>query len=230
MANIVGELQGMTGIGMGNASSGGNFPWIILVLILFFAIAGGFITYYILMKKKYKYKVVVFEKVNGSPEPTRKDKAKIFKLGSGGDEIIFLKKNKKFLPKPVNQVGKNTYWIYVSEDGEWLEFSPGDFEKDRREMGAFFLDKEMRFARTSLQNQRKERYEQLNWWQKNGTVVAGIAILLVVGIVMFLILKQFSEVASSLTNAIDASKDVLSETKNIIGYLDDLNNGGLGYN
>ena len=83
---------------------------------------------------KYNKKIVIFEKINGRFEPTRKDRAMELKFGRAGDTVFYLAKNRKYLPVPVIQTGRRKYWFAIREDGEWriaerelaIDWSVGD--------------------------------------------------------------------------------------------------------
>ena len=98
----------------------------ILAFIVLFAVIGGIIAFLIVTNMQYKINVRVFDRVAGKFRPTRSDKAKRMALGQGGDEVLMLKKHKKMLPMPTIQASQNTYWFFISDDGEWINFELGD--------------------------------------------------------------------------------------------------------
>lgn len=227
--NLGSQVGELTGIGSGGGG-GGNAGTIVLVIFLILvagAIAGG-IAYWIVMRKQFNLKIVLFERINGKYQPTRRDKAKKIKIGHAGDEVIKLRKNKKILPMPSLQTGINTYWYYVSDDGEWINFDAGDFDEDRRQLGANFLDKEMRYARTSLQHMTEQRYNQLSWWQRNGNLVFGIAAFVIIGIVMYLIVQEYASMTAGAQKAVEASKEVMDSAEKVLSSLDNVCQGGSG--
>ena len=197
----------------------------ILGVILFFGIIAAVVTLWIVMSRQYKITIVKWERVNGRFQQVGKDKAKSVPVGNGGDSALLLKKHKKMLPTPVIQTGINTFWYFVSDDGEWMNFGPGDFDKDRREMGAHMLDREMRYARTSLQQMSKERYEQASFLQKYGGMLAYAALIIVTAVGFFLIVREMATTSQAASSAVEAAKDVLKETARILGALDNIKGG-----
>jgi len=227
--DIGSKASELTGIGTGGGG-GGNAGTIVLVIFLILivgALAGG-LAYWIVMRKQFKLKIVVFERINGKYQPTRKDKAKKIKLGDAGDEVIKLRKSKKILPMPSLQTGINTYWYYISDDGEWINFDAGDFDEDRRQLGANFLDKEMRYARTSLQHTKEQRYNKLNWWQRNGNLVFGIAAFVIIGIIMYLIVQEYASMTAGAQKAVEISQETMKTAEKVLSSLDNLCQGGSG--
>lgn len=215
-------------LGLGGSGGGGfdvGLIIIILGLIILFALVGGIATFFIMMKRQYKLKIKKFERVNGKFIPVGTIPAKVIPVGAGGDSAIQLKKPKKILPMPVIQTGVNTYWYFVSDDGEWINFGPGDFDEDRATMGAHMLDREMRYARTSLQQMAKERYDQPSFMQKYGGLIAYSALILVTSIGFFLIVREMANTASASGQAVQTANEVLKETARILGSLDNLKGG-----
>ena len=130
----------------------------------------GVIVYLIIREWKFNKKIIVFEKVNGKPEITKRDKAMEVKLGEGGDTVFYLKKAKKHIPLPSIQTGRNIYWFGVREDGEWINIGMDDIDLAMRKIKARFVDKEMRYARVALQRNLKERYQKSSFLSVYGEV------------------------------------------------------------
>ena len=221
--DLVGGFNDLTG-GVG---SGIDFGLIITIfaLIVLFAVIGGIAAFVIASQMQFKVKVRVFERVAGKFRPTRSDKAKRMIIGQGGDEILYLKKHKKMLPMPTIQATQNTYWFFISDDGEWINFELGDFDDDRRAMGASFLDKEMRYARAGLQLMAKERYDKRGFMEKYGGMIAYAVLILVTSVGFWLLIGEMIDVSQASTGAINAAKEVLAETGRILGSLDTIKGG-----
>ena len=223
-ADFFGTAGDMLGVG-----AGGGFDLTmvigIVVLIIVFAIIAAVATYFIVSAKQFKLEVIIYEKIGGEMRPNRRDKAKRIYIGNGGDEALFLRKHRKILPMPTIQVRPNTFYYAISDDGEWVNFKFGDFDKDRKEMGATFLDKEMRYARTSLQYMSKERYDKRGFWEKYGGIVAYAALILVTAIGYWLLIDKMIDLSQASSGAVNAAQAVLEETKRILGILDTLTGG-----
>lgn len=224
MVDLVGEAGNLIGLGGGTGFDVGNIV-LIFVGFIFFAIVAAAGTYYIVNRIQYKLKIIIFQRVDGRFKVTARDKAKIIKVGEAGDDAFVLRKFKKMIPSGNIQTGDRTYWYFISDDGEWINFSPGDFDEDRREMGSQFLDREMRYARTSLQQMTKERYNKPNFLEKYGGMIAYSILILVTCIGFFLIVDKMLDVAAASSSAVEASKGVLTETKRILGYIDTIQGG-----
>lgn len=228
MADLLGKASELTGIGGGGGGGIGNVITIFAVVIIFGLIAIG-ATYLIVIRLQFKHRIVIFERVDGIPKVTRRDRARTMKIGKAGDEAFYLKKHKKIIPSPSIQTGNNIYWFWISDDGEWMNFGPGNFDEDRRELGAHFLDKEVRHTRTALQHSIEDRYSQPGFWEKYGGIVAYTVLILVTAIGFWLIIDKLIEVSNATSGAVDAAKGVLEETKRVLSGLDTITSGGSGY-
>ena len=112
---------GITGGGIINV-----FAFIFIGILI--AIVAVGVTIIIVLKLKFNKKIIIFEKINGRFEPTRKDRGMIQNLKGTGDTILYLKKFKKYLPTPELQTGRNTYWFAIREDGEWFNIGIEDID------------------------------------------------------------------------------------------------------
>jgi len=187
-----------------------------------------FVALLIIRFLKYNQKIIIFEKINGRFEPTRKDRAMEMKIGNAGDTVFLLKKHKKQIPTPTIQTGRKTYWFFVREDGEWINFSPGDYDADARKSGARFLDKEMRYARTQIQRGLKDRYDEPGFWKQYGLLVFSIGFIALIGILTFLLFDKWIDLARATNSGVETAGLVLEETRKIIGTLDNICSGGSG--
>jgi len=200
--------------------------WLIIAIVFLALVGVG--TYFIVRRWKFNKKIVIFEKINGRFQNTKKDQAMEMKHGDAGDMIFYLRKLKKKIPRGVLQTGRNTYWYFIREDGELINFEPGDFDADAKTMGARMLDKEMRYARTQLQRSFKDRYDEPGFWKQYGLFVVSIVYIVIVGMMIWLLFDKWLDTASIINGAVQTQVEVLKETKNIIAALDNLRSGGSG--
>lgn len=213
-----------------NVITGQNAMILVIIMIVFtiICVGGGFFAYWIGKRLLYNKKVILFQKINGRFEPIKNFKARILLIGKSGDEILHILKPSKYLPKPTIQVGRNTYWFFEREDGEWINFSTGDFDMDAREVGARFLDKEMRYARTSLQSHIKERYDKGNWFKENFAMIVSVIVIFLLLLFMWLIM---GEITKAVGMAGQSSKDwaeISTNLKEILKNIDIIKSGGSG--
>lgn len=229
MVDILSKAGQLTGIGQGGGGGVDAGTVILFVAIaILFSIICAIGTWFFVRWWQYKFKIIIFQRINGQFQETTRRRARIIPVGKGGDQAIILNKPKKILPMPTIQSGKNTFNYFISDDGEWINFSFGDFDEDRREAGSLFLDKEMRYARTSLQHMGEERYAGKGFWEKYGGMVAYSVLILVTCIGMYLIVDKMVEFHGSMSVTMDVAKNVLDKADQILGKVDSINSGGSG--
>lgn len=231
--DLISEGKSIIGIGAkeGVAKTGvsGGTIMFIIVLILIFITLALLLTLWLLKRKQFKYKIIIFERIDGRFQVSRRDKARRLPIGKSGDEVMYLRKFKKFLPTPTIQTGINTYWFFISDDGEWINFGTGDFDENRREMGAKFLDKEMRYARVGLDTMIKERHDKPSFWEKYGGLIAYTVLILVTAIGFWLLMDKMLDVSASAGGAVDSARGVLEQIDKILAKVNNVCTGGAGY-
>lgn len=228
MVDILGQAQGLTGIGGGGGGGVGATTIItFFAIFLIVAIIVGIATFYLINFFQYKYRLRIFKKINGQFQEIKTLKAKAINIRHSGETILKVRKPNKLLPMPYLESGTNTFNYFISEDGEWINFTFGDFDADRREAGSQFLDPEMRYARTSLQSMGEERYASKSWTEYI-PVIVNIITILICGIVLWLMADKLIELSSSVANAVDTSSRVMEKANEILGTLDNVGKGGSG--
>ena len=202
---------------------------VVLIIAIIFLVGVGFVTFLIVRKRKFNKKIVIWEKIDGQFKPTGKDRAMEIKWSTAGDTIFYLMNRKIYKPRPTIQTGPNTFWYFIREDGEWINFGPGDFDEDSRKLHARFLDKEMRYARTQIQKGLRERYEKPNFWTKYGTVIMSVTFIVLIGMMTWLLFDKWVKLASETTHAIEVGGQVMEQAKNVLAALGHVCQGGSGY-
>ena len=221
--------EGLAGLRDGVLGSGGigliGNIFIVLIGLVIIGSILAVIAYFIVMKIKYKYKVIIFEKINGRYEAARKDSAAETKFGEAGDMVLKLKKNKKILPMPTLQMGRRTYWFAIREDGEWINIGIQDLDEKSKEVGVEFLDKEMRYARTQIQRGLKDRYDQVGFWGKYGQMIMTIAFVTIIGIMTYLLFDKYIELAGKVGSMLEQAIEVGELQRSILSGLDNVCSG-----
>ena len=205
----------------------GALTWLIIIFV--FGILAGVVTWIIVSGRKFNVKVVVIKRVGGKYEPAGSYKAMFQKIGDAGDNILYIKKIKKFVPTPTIQTGRNVYWFFIRKDGEWINAGIEDFDERSNELKVYFLDKEMRYARASLQKNLKERYAKLTFLEKYGGMIVWCTLCLIIIIGFVLFMDKMIEITGSIdgmmkTAGIETER-VLEAAEKVINKLEALNTG-----
>lgn len=218
------QVQGFLPDFSGVASAGSYF-----IYFMAFFIVTVVATLLIIRVYKYKYKIIIWDTVNGHPQIVGRDKAMEFQISLAGDTALKLMKRKKTLPTPSLQQGKNTYWYFIREDKEWINFVPESIDDVSKKMKVHFTDKEMRYARTSLQKNLKDRLQDPSFWTQHGMMIMNIAYVLIIAVSVWLIMDKWIDLANTLNNAIAMVPDILDKQEQLTLAMDNMCRGGSGF-
>lgn len=229
MADITSEFAGVfTGLKAFGFQTIGLVAWLIGVILL--CIIAGVITWLVVRRKKYNLKIVVFEKVGGNYQPTRKDVAREVRYGEDGTTIFYLRKHKKVLPRGTIQVGPRTYWYKIRDDGEWENVDAESLSDRKGDEKPNRLHRDMRLARTSIQRGHREQFEKKqSWLAANWTIIAGVGFIAMVGIMTFLLFDKWIDLAAAVSSSVENAGDVLVKAEQVVARLDVVCQGGPGY-
>lgn len=205
----------LTGIGIGGGfdmgTIGSIFIWIFISLLVVGVIGGIIIFFY--LKKSYKFKIWVFGRVGGVPMLKAIDKGKLMAFGMAGDRLLKLQKLKKYLPPPQIQMGKDLYWFYEREDGEYINFSLEDIDVKQKEAGAYYVDTDMRMQRLGIEKNLRQRLEKQGFFEKYGSTIAGIIFVVMVTICLVVLFSNLKSVADSLDRVAGSVSEMASSVE-----------------
>lgn len=208
--------------------------WAFAILLI-----GGFCFWYFGIysknKKIFNKSITVNVNVGGYWKPIRNyDVAKSIKIGKGGFEILYLKKAKSWKIAYGGNFGDNNYEFYIMPDGYWYNGRQMADVKYMDEKGGLIqvvtTNPLMRGQYTALEKQIDSLHaEKQSWWNKYGTFVLSIAFVLVAGVIMWLMLKEWRGAISELAsyhNQMGVILDKLSNlATNVQGSSSNINSG-----
>lgn len=195
------------------------------IVFVLFVVLVGILAYFLVMWLKFNKKIVLFKKVGGQPRKIGRDKARVMKMGRGGDTIFYLRKHKKYLPTPQIETGAGEYWYWVREDGVWINIGMEDVDEKQRQVNAHFLDKEMRYARVALERNLRERYETRGFWEKYGGLVAYAGLIAITGIMAWLLFDKFLDISGQVATNLQVSNAVMEKAEQVLVSLDNICTG-----
>lgn len=213
--------QALPNVNFGNISN--VIIWFIGILFLIAVLS--LIAWLVIRMLKYKFKIVIFGKVSGKWEIIKVDRAMLIPYGKGGDKVMYLRKTKRTIPLPSLQSGKNTYYMCLREDDELINFEMEDLDKLQKQMGAKFLDKEMRYARVSLQGHFKERYDRPKFWDKYGALVINVVAIVLIMVMLFLIIDKVLDGASTLNRMLETQEKIQDLNLKVLNAIEQVTAG-----
>jgi hypothetical protein len=201
----------------------------ILFSIFLVAITGGIIIYLVYDWRIFNKRIVLFENIGGYGfQPVFKDKARLVKLGSGGEELLFLKKKKVYRSAYGRKMGKNTYWFAVGQDGYWYNVVLGDIDAKMGMLDIEPVDRDMRYMHVAIRKNIEERYRKQKFMEKYGTIVMSGMFLLIMIIGIWFLLDKIAEISKQSAGTIATANEVQKTTSQILSSLDNICSGGSG--
>ena len=176
------------------------------ILFLALCIGGGWWIYEFYKNKKiFNKRITAFEIISGEWKPCIRDSAKIIKIGKGGFEILYLKKLKTWKIAYGGRIGKNDYYFFIMPDGYWYNGSllAGIHKID--ENGGLIpvttTNPLMRGQYTALEKQIDNLHaDKISFWEKHGSFVMSIAFILIAGVLLWLMFKEWRTALGQLSN------------------------------
>lgn len=187
--------------------------WIIGAIL--FLAAAGFFTYWLILKLKYNKKIILFRKVGNKIVPVMIDKGMFERVGTAGDYWCRTKRMKKILPRPVIQMGKNEFWFYEREDGEWINIGLKDFDADMKKAGVYYVDEDMRLQRLGIQKNLRERFQKVTFWQKYGGLIMNVIFVLVMTVCLVVLFREMKGNWAAATSMATAVRDMAQQVENM---------------
>ena len=213
MANEIGSFisQTTSGFNMGNI---GNAIAIFLIIVIF-GILCAVGTVWFINKLKYNKIIKVFRRVGNEIVPVFTDVAMFERIGMAGDYWCRMKKAAKILPRPRKQMEKNTFWFYERDDGEWCNFSLGDFDNQMKKAGAYFVDEDMRLQRLGIQKNLQTRFQKVTFWEKYGGMIISIIYILIVTVCLVILFNKMTDAWTKASEMAGAVREMAIEVRNL---------------
>lgn len=205
MADGIGEMIEGIGLGAGSFSMAGmGKPLLIGLLILLFGSLMAVGVYFLIKYIRFNKTIILFQKIGGKVIPTAIDKGMFQRIGSAGDYWMITRKFKKILPRPKILMGKNQYYFFEREDGEWINFSIEDIDMKMKKAEVYYIDEDMRLQRLGIYKNLEARFQKVGFWEKYGAYIVmaiTVLILLVCVIILFKSMTEHWDKMGSVANA-----------------------------
>jgi len=198
--------------------------WIFIIFIV-----GAGIIYFAYNFRMYNKRIVVFENVSGQGfQPVFKDKAKVIKIGDGGEEIMWLKKKKVYRTAYGRKMGKNIYWFAIGQDGYWYNIVLGDVDAKMGMLDVEPVDKDMRMFHVAVRKNIIARYRKQKFMEKYGTVVMNSIFLLIMIIGIGFLISQMGDANAVNLETAKVNLEVINKQNDILTALNNICTGGSG--
>jgi len=204
---------------------------LVIVLVGFILIVGVAV---LLFFMTYKKKVVLFENISGlGYQPVLKTRARIVKLGIGGEELLKTLAGGHYISAYGKKMGRNTYWYAKAQDGYWYNITLGDLDTKQAMLDIEPVDRDVRMFHVALDRLSHQTYGQKDTVAKiimYGTV---FVFLLVLILGMWFIVGKIGDATAPLAqaneNAVkrdEINLQVLQRLESIVNSLEKMSRGG----
>lgn len=216
-AKIVGSFTGVSSSTVVNI-----LGWVLFAVLI---IGGGWwVSGFYKNKKVFSKVITAFEIVAGEWHPCIRDVAKVVKIGKGGFEILYLKKLKTHKIAYGGRVGKNTYYFFIMPDGYWyngsLMANMNTIDKNGGLIPITTTNPLMRGQYTALEKQIDSLHgDKKSFWDKYGTFVMSIAFILISGVLLWLMFKEYHQALGQLANYHEQMGKILDKLANLAGNI-----------
>jgi len=144
-----------------------TWMWVLLVVIIGMLLVIGSII--LLFFMTYKKKVVLFENISGQGyQPVLKTRARIVKLGVGGEELLKTLSGGHYVSAYGKKMGKNTYWYAKGQDGYWYNIVVGDLDSKQAMLDIDPIDRDVRMFHVALDRLSHQTYGKTSFMEKYG--------------------------------------------------------------
>jgi len=197
-----------------------------LIFLIVTVIIGGLAIYWAYNRKSFNKTIVVFEKVNGIFQETKRDVAAEINIPGRGINVFLLKRLKtnyeKYLPRPTKQTGFRTYWFCIGEDGEWVNVGLEDFDAKRRQLNLSIDSVDMKNQRAAFQKLLRDNYKPKKWYLEYAPYIALGILILLLGVAAWFVADKLVEAIDKSGEYFDTAKEVSQLQKEILGAMDNL--------
>jgi len=196
--------------------------WVLFAVLM---IGGGWwVSIYYKNKKVFSKSITAFEIVAGEWQPCIRDVSKVVKIGKGGFEILYFKKLKTHKIAYGGRVGKNTYYFFIMPDGYWyngsLMANINTIDSKQGLIPITTTNPLMRGQYTALEKQIDSLHgNKKTFWDKYGTFVMSIAFILISGVLLWLMFKEYHQALGQLSNYHTQMGEILDKLSNLAGNI-----------
>lgn len=212
----------------GAANAIGNINWLHFggwVIFIILAVGAGLFAFiYYRDKKVFTKLITAFDIVGIYFTPAFNDVAKVVKLGSGGFEILYLKKLKTWKLAYGGKIGTNRYYFFIMPDGYWyngmLSANMHSIDKNGGLIPIVTTNPNMRANYTALEKQIDSLHkDKKGFMEQYGQWVFGITYIAVMGIFFWLVAREVGPVLNNMGAIADRQGLILDKLAQFAGNL-----------
>jgi len=204
--------------------------WIYIAIIAFVGILLIAAVFALLFFLTYKKKIVIFENISGQGyQPILKTRARVLKLGVGGEEILKTLIGGIFISAYGRKMGRNTYWYAKGQDGYLYNIVLGDLDAKQALLDIEPIDRDVRMFHVALDRLSHQTYGKQNFMEKYGIHIMLFIFLITLVLGMWFIVGKIGEAVAPLSQSAELSLKIQESNSILISKLESVvNNLGRG--
>lgn len=201
--------------------------WLLFIIILICSCVGGYWWWY--SRKQFNRIIVANVIVNGEWVTAHQDRAKTVKIGSGGYEVLYLRKLKVYKIAYASRIGGNKHEFYIMPDGYWYSGKRDANLHHINEKGGLIpiitTNPLMRAQYTALETHVEQLHgEKKSFMDKWGNWIFSIAWVLITGVMMWLIVREFTAISGQLSPLVEKVGTLVDRVNELLANTVNLNN------
>ncbi len=220
MANIAGTEVQMPSIDLTGFLSN---SWIYVAIAVVVGVILITVVAIMIFLMTYKRKIVLFENIAGQGyQPVLKTRARIVKLGVGGEELLKTLVGGHFVSAYGRKMGKNTYWYAKAEDGYWYNFLLADLDTKRALLDIDPIDRDVRMFHVALDRLSHQTYGGQGFLEKYAVHMMLFVFLIVLILGIWFIVGKIGEATAPLAESGENTVKIQEANDKTIQKLDSL--------
>jgi len=196
-----------------------SWIWVLVVVLAGLMFALGLTVF--LFFVTYKKKVIVFENISGQGyQPILKTRARIVKLGIGGEELMKTLAGGMFLSAYGKKMGKQTYWYAKGQDGYLYNVVLGDLDAKQGILDIEPIDRDVRMFHVALDRLSHQTYGKQSFMEKYGVHLMLFLFLAVLIFGMWFIVGKIGDAVAPLGHSTETAMEIQKMNMDITARLE----------
>lgn len=208
LGDLTGGTVGDIGISFGGVTS---FVSNLITFLGVIGIIGGLFAWWYYRKRQkttYNKKIHIFEEINGQFIPSSEDTACEINIPGTSLKVFYLKKRNLYLARGTKQMGHNHYWYGIRSNGEWVNFTITNLNKELEEAGLDYDHIDMKYANTQLKRLMASQFKKKEkWWEKYQKELTLVIFILLMTFAIWFLLSKVEDIANQLGPLVDGLKE-----------------------
>lgn len=207
----------------GFLSSSWIYVFFVSVIGLILVVSVALLLFY----KTYNRKIVVFENIAGKGyQKSQTTRARIIKLGVGGEELLKTLAGGTYLSAYGRKMGRNLYWYAKGTDGYLYNVTLGDLDTKLNMLDIEPVDRDVKMFRVALDRLSNMTYGKTSFLEKYGVHMMLFLFLIVLMLGMWFIVGKVGEATSALANTAQTNEEVVASLNSILTANSNIQSGG----